>query len=201
MTEFEKPRISKLPWWSALLTATCILLAVVFHIRWTQPISRWPIDLPMRSYMFFDRPELKDFDSPKAQGHWSGMVNKVWWDTKWQDNKGDQFPRGIDVFHKMHCIIAIREEFVLFLTDVTRAETTNTGDPKVNGKLTINANHLQHCFDFLRQDILCAADMTLEPLGKGYKETDGQGVVHECKDWRLLLDHVGLQDLDNLELR
>jgi hypothetical protein len=107
MTEFEKSRISKLPWWSALLTATCIFLAFVFHFRWTRPISRWPIDLPMRSYMFFDRPELKDFDSPEAQDHWSGMVNKVWWDTEWQDDKGGHFPRGIDVFRK--CSITLSE--------------------------------------------------------------------------------------------
>ena len=40
--------------------------------------------------------------------------------------------------------------------------------------------------------------MTLEPLSPGYIETDGQGVEHECLDWRLLLDHVGLADVGEL---
>ncbi|KAE9373175.1 hypothetical protein N431DRAFT_455966 [Stipitochalara longipes BDJ] len=195
MAELTKSRIMKLPWWTLLLTVTFMVLAFIFHLRWTRPVSHWPIDLPLRSYAFVDRSDLREFDDAAAQDRWAGMVNHIWWATEWQDDTGDHFPRGIDVFHKMHCIIAIREEFVMYLTDETRA---GTGDSKTNGKLTVNANHLQHCFDFLRQDILCAADMTLEPLGPGYMEMDGQGVVHECKDWRLLLNHVGLPDLDEL---
>ena len=39
--------------------------------------------------------------------------------------------------------------------------------------------------------------MTLEPLDEEYVETDGQGVEHECRDWRLLLDHMGLPDVDS----
>lgn len=36
------------------------------------------------------------------------------------------------------------------------------------------------------QDILCYSDITLEPLGDNYSETDGFGVEHTCKDWTQL---------------
>lgn len=46
------------------------------------------------------------------------------------------------------------------------------------------AHHSSHCFDYLRQSILCAADTTLE--GKT-TSGPGWGSVHECKDYDALL--------------
>jgi hypothetical protein len=48
------------------------------------------------------------------------------------------------------------------------------------------------------KDILCAADMTLEPLTEDYAETDGQGIEHQCKDWRILLNIMDLPDMDEI---
>lgn len=47
-------------------------------------------------------------------------------------------------------------------------------------------SHITHCFDYLRQSIMCAGDTTLE--GRTY-DSDGAeipigwGSYHECKDW------------------
>lgn len=46
--------------------------------------------------------------------------------------------------------------------------------------------HLAHCFDYLRQSILCSGDTTLE--GRTYDSSGaevpiGWGSYHECKDW------------------
>ena len=42
-----------------------------------------------------------------------------------------------------------------------------------------------HCFDYLRQTIACASDLTLEGINKESNDTffdiDGYGVVHMCK--------------------
>lgn len=52
------------------------------------------------------------------------------------------------------------------------------------------SDHTAHCFDYLRQAILCAADTTLEPGGTSKKLANGDlvatgaGVVHTCRDWR-----------------
>ena len=57
-----------------------------------------------------------------------------------------------------------------------------------NGVVTDHvANHPEHCFDYLRQSVMCAADLTLEKARvdpDGHRRaTDGWGTSHVCKDW------------------
>lgn len=48
-------------------------------------------------------------------------------------------------------------------------------------------NHADHCFDYLRQAIMCKADMTLEKARvdeDGHRRaTDGWGTAHHCANW------------------
>ncbi|RAL62701.1 hypothetical protein DID88_004544 [Monilinia fructigena] len=57
--------------------------------------------------------------------------------------------------------------------------------------------HWLHCFDYLRQTILCNADGTLEPPrvdSRGKENVDGMG-ERQCRDpeelWRLSLESFG----------
>lgn len=68
-------------------------------------------------------------------------------------------------------------------------------------------DHAQHCFDYLRQSIMCAGDMTIEharepPLGEKRVTTDGWGVEHQCKDWSDIinwtLDHKANHSLQGI---
>lgn len=48
--------------------------------------------------------------------------------------------------------------------------------------------HLNHCFDYLRQAVMCSADMSLEKArideqGKIELAVDGWGVEHKCRSW------------------
>jgi hypothetical protein len=47
--------------------------------------------------------------------------------------------------------------------------------------------HINHCFDYIRQGIMCAGDMTIEstiPKAKdGKNKVDGMGMIHQCKSW------------------
>lgn len=45
------------------------------------------------------------------------------------------------------------------------------------------------------QDIICAADATLEPLGGDYTDPSGFGVEHICRDWRVIWKLAGLQEI------
>lgn len=49
------------------------------------------------------------------------------------------------------------------------------------------ASHPDHCFDYLRQAIICSADLTLEKArvdDDGHRRaTDGWGTEHNCKKW------------------
>ena len=49
--------------------------------------------------------------------------------------------------------------------------------------------HIAHCFDYLRQGILCAGDMTLEGNNSvTYPGVDVPwGTAHKCLDWSALI--------------
>ena len=58
--------------------------------------------------------------------------------------------------------------------------------------------HTAHCFDYLRQSIMCSADMTLEwavkpAPGKPRVTVDGWGMTHQCRSFEearaWVLDH------------
>ena len=63
-------------------------------------------------------------------------------------------------------------------------DTTN----EVN-KLLGRQHHIAHCFDYLRQAIMCAGDLTLEWAMPPFESTglrssvDGWGITHQCKNW------------------
>lgn len=45
--------------------------------------------------------------------------------------------------------------------------------------------HFAHCFDYLRQGVMCSADLSLEFLAKtpALSVVDGLKYPHECKNW------------------
>jgi hypothetical protein len=77
----------------------------------------------------------------------------------------------MSVFHQLHCLSYLAEHFQQGYGKVELAEEI--------------AHHSAHCFNYLRQGIICTADTTLE--GK----TDagpGEGSQHECTDYDALLE-------------
>lgn len=66
--------------------------------------------------------------------------------------------------------------------------------------------HVEHCFDYLRQALLCCGDTTLEwpseyPDGR-VLNVDGLGISHQCRDidsaQKYLSDHaVGFHTVSN----
>ena len=47
---------------------------------------------------------------------------------------------------------------------------------------THNSYHASHCFNYLRQAIMCNADSTLEGAGLGSGAPDGSGQTHSCRN-------------------
>ena len=54
-----------------------------------------------------------------------------------------------------------------------------------NQKQLISYDHLFHCLDGLRQDVMCVADDTPMPAAKTHHIGDGQ--IRLCRDWNKLL--------------
>lgn len=74
-------------------------------------------------------------------------------------------------YHYMHCLRSIR----WYLSD------------PVND----NVKHLQHCFNYLRQEALCHADITLEEPWKELGWKPGRtNAVRLCSDWNGLFDEM-----------
>ena len=73
-------------------------------------------------------------------------------------------PLSVSMWHELHCLNHIRTIIV-------------AGDD--------GSDHTEHCFHYIRQHILCAADTTLEPRTQGGKGViPGEGVAHTCRDWK-----------------
>lgn len=73
---------------------------------------------------------------------------------------------AVSMYHEMHCLFEIHQEI-----------SFHRGPNP----------HVQHCLNYIRQNILCTADLTLEPLehisnGFGVNVSAG-GFSRECRDW------------------
>ncbi|KAJ7127869.1 hypothetical protein C8R44DRAFT_100121 [Mycena epipterygia] len=89
----------------------------------------------------------------------------------------DGTPFSLALYHQLHCVNGIRFAYVasrdgLFKTEKMRAESFG---------------HVNHCFDVLRQSLMCKADTTLVPVGAS-NETS---VTRRCRDWTQVRDFVG----------
>lgn len=101
---------------------------------------------------------------------------------------GKPAPTGDNVydtslFHQLHCLASIRGHLLLLKSSIGR----NNSDEIQRYLLDPQVDHVYHCFDYIRQSLMCAGDMTLEwPREEtdGTREAfDGWGVTHQCKDW------------------
>ncbi|KAK4206801.1 hypothetical protein QBC37DRAFT_300044, partial [Rhypophila decipiens] len=90
----------------------------------------------------------------------------------------DSYPPS--VFYQLHCLKSIRKHYSALQSNTPLVDPVE--------------NHVDHCFDYLRQAIMCSADMTLEkarvePDGHRRK-VDGWGTTHQCRNWGQVLKIV-----------
>ncbi|KXT06196.1 hypothetical protein AC578_1434 [Pseudocercospora eumusae] len=83
---------------------------------------------------------------------------------------------SISMFHQIHCVLALKQDFHNAL-DL---------DPET-------LHHAEHCFEYLRQAVMCAGDLTLEKMktdeeGRPVRDVIGWGVRHECRDWESMVE-------------
>ncbi|KAF2213864.1 hypothetical protein CERZMDRAFT_95894 [Cercospora zeae-maydis SCOH1-5] len=116
----------------------------------------------------------------------------------------------VSVFHQLHCLVKIREHVRLVefaLHEIARdREAGNDELTKEYLRRLLEPlrqeRHMGHCFDYLRQGIMCAGDMSLEGVVVGEEKengvmrrgggrvVDGWGMKHECKSWDAIMQYV-----------
>ncbi|RMZ33893.1 hypothetical protein D0859_01974 [Hortaea werneckii] len=89
----------------------------------------------------------------------------------------------ISVFHELHCLRHIRTH------TFTLQALIGEDDPQKIYDLLLKPteDHVFHCFDYIRQALMCAGDMTIEwprvEADGSRFAVDGWGITHECKSW------------------
>ncbi|KAF2971374.1 hypothetical protein GQX73_g2238 [Xylaria multiplex] len=93
----------------------------------------------------------------------------------------DQFVVTTSMTHQLHCLYAIAEAYSALTSDTTRV-------PKETPW------HLTHCFDYIRQGIMCCGDVALEgeqtTFPEGFEGSDGWDAKHVCKDYDQILEYL-----------
>ena len=103
---------------------------------------------------------------------------------------GEQTKNGqiysIALYHQIHCLGQIRKYTWLLAEAVVMNDTEAAELMRYHIGEGDGADHINHCFDYLRQSITCAGDMTLEwPRLEANGDrfvVEGWGVPHQCKD-------------------
>ncbi|OHE97130.1 hypothetical protein CORC01_07571 [Colletotrichum orchidophilum] len=138
-----------------------------------------------------DEDELKAWDHIMPLGRGLVMVNS----TGLPDMPGlDQsFPRGASgwtsISHQLHCVYATKHAFY----DLYYNRTGDKTQPLFG--VGWQLEHLNHCWDYMRQTIMCNPDLTLEWRGK--KEGTGWGYQRQCKAWGPIYDWLEKHRITN----
>lgn len=92
----------------------------------------------------------------------------------------DKIIFSVAMYHQLHCLGMLRRAHAYFRQGGLASEF-------------IGETHVSHCFTYLRQSSLCAADMTLESAsyeldssGNWTLGVDGMGIKHKCRNPDLL---------------
>lgn len=84
--------------------------------------------------------------------------------------------------HQLHCLYAIVEAHAVAAT------SNGTGTPSESPW------HLNHCFEYLRQSIMCCGDTALEgqatTFPAGVTGSDGWDATHVCRSYDQVYDYL-----------
>lgn len=203
---------------SILLTlAVLALLGALGNAAWKQPSSTSTLSpvppMPMTKVTFEEDKRFAAGSNADSDEAW-GMLNPqgdgfilLANDTRqqWHLPPGKQTEMGevydISLFHELHCLRHIRTHTFTLQELMGRENWQEVYE----NLLKPSEDHVFHCFDYIRQALMCAGDMTIEwprveEDGSRFA-VDGWGVTHECKSWVsvtigyihswLLIPHLG----------
>ncbi|KAL1586399.1 hypothetical protein WHR41_05290 [Cladosporium halotolerans] len=141
----------------------------------------WGNDLSPPGDGFVLIPNPKDYSLPPGQTT--------------REGEGEIY--DISVFHQLHCLNHVRTFLFTLKAGMDYNNTVETYD----SLLKHQEDHVYHCFDYIRQALMCNADLTVEwPKTEANGErvaVDGWGVQHQCKNWDSVLEFMGKYRIPN----
>ncbi|KAF9731313.1 hypothetical protein PMIN06_007402 [Paraphaeosphaeria minitans] len=188
-------------WKSVTSHISFLLLGILFGIAW----SHWsvggfsndgyfpPSGNPFPLQVWFENSTFTGEPSALTQSAWASLIPK-----------GKGFvehphiaspPKAVAAYHQIHCLHGIR---IAYYSRVNELH-------KLQGKLSLvnhyienmgalgadlHLYHLDHCFEYLRQALMCAADSNLEDVvvdeRTGTAVAPGWGTERVCRDFERL---------------
>ncbi|KAF4867812.1 Oxidase ustYa [Colletotrichum siamense] len=103
------------------------------------------------------------------------------------------------VFHQIHCLDMLRRALYETRPDImnqgeNKSSTASSNHGKRDKTTEINEAHdmyhLGHCFDLLRQAIMCKPDLTIEIANTTLNGVTGFGTEHQCINWEELMNWI-----------
>ncbi|KAH8101915.1 hypothetical protein BXZ70DRAFT_1007151 [Cristinia sonorae] len=166
---------------SALAVFACACILLFNRVSSNQTYS-WvgddfphtlPVALPPRSHVM--APDEAHFGF-HADDEWLAIFPKPW--NGFLSLGPEKRTFAVSVYHQLHCLNLIRGALV----------------GKIEQELDEFVGHAEHCFRYLKDTILCRADLTLEKTywaedrhGNTVPGAHGMFETHEnCVDWELL---------------
>lgn len=96
----------------------------------------------------------------------------------------------ISAMHQLHCLQKLQAMYARLRDrhqDAASSVNTSSAPSSAAAAADWERNHAAHCFDYLRQGVICAADGTLEGPDADPEPSQsrlrGWGVAHECRSW------------------
>ncbi|EME81795.1 uncharacterized protein MYCFIDRAFT_50335 [Pseudocercospora fijiensis CIRAD86] len=180
-------------WCSAVLTIALLLLATLLsttlaavlawklhYTRHPHTVAWFPPDVP-REQTFKFQPIFGANLSDEAERAWTKLIPKGKGFVHINNESPLDPAPGLDlslphqramvaVFHQLHCLYMTRSAYF-------SARAGNFDD--------VHEEHLSHCWDYLRQTLMCAGDTTLEWVGAPPHDlgSSGWGYRHQCRDY------------------
>ncbi|KAF2205337.1 hypothetical protein GQ43DRAFT_362708, partial [Delitschia confertaspora ATCC 74209] len=110
-------------------------------------------------------------------------------------------PSAFSAFHQLHCLNLLRLGYYHHYNETNpsgsaaqispKSRSTDDHDNSTEETAELQHHlrpaHQRHCFDYLRQSILCAADSNLEPVDFGLGGVTGWGSSRKCRDYSELV--------------
>ncbi|KAI0532442.1 hypothetical protein GGR58DRAFT_179484 [Xylaria digitata] len=92
----------------------------------------------------------------------------------------------LSVVHQLHCLWSIYNNYYSALESDSLPPEDRV------------QSHMRHCFDYLRQSLLCAADATLEPVDPVLGGVTGWGNARVCRNYSELVGWAERHRVNNM---
>ncbi|KAK1056857.1 hypothetical protein LTR74_014601 [Friedmanniomyces endolithicus] len=197
-----------------VVLALTLVIANASSLHTSKPESQSPVPpIPSTRTTFELDPLYAGRSSPSRDEAWSSLLPpgdgfillpNATAQSLYKLPLGKSTPHGqvydISLFHQLHCLANIRAHLLTLQAAMDRENR----DEIYDFLLKPQEGHVWHCFDYIRQALMCAGDMTVEwprteEDGRRFA-VDGWGVTHECKDWDAIMTFMKEKSVANIDV-